>query len=134
MTLNPIALLPIPIVLFLIGLLAYAALRYADRQPPYPVWPSAPPKARHRLTPAAAARRDAAPLTAALLASDPAPRPRKAKVIEYDPLDHRIPLAEVERRMILDAIPAKIEQVRETAGDTVWSWSDENTAELVAAP
>lgn len=71
-------LLPLPVALAILGLLAYAALRPGAA---WPTLPARPPK--HRLD---AARQPYRPR--------PAPEP-----IEYHPLDPRVPLAEVERRM-----------------------------------
>lgn len=94
--LNPIVLLPWPLALFLLGLLTYAALRYLDAAPAYPTWPQNPNKPpRHRLAAVAEPYRPRPwdEVTGEITAV-PAP-------VEdaYDPLDHRIPLAEVERRM-----------------------------------
>lgn len=114
----------IPIALAAIALGGYAAQRYVDHMPFLPVRARRQPStARHRMTPAAA-------LPVAVEA--PAAPKAKAPKIKYDPLDHRIPLAEVERRMRVDALAARIEEVREVA--PMWSWSDEVTHELVAAP
>lgn len=95
--LNPVVLLPLPVALAILGLLAAAALWCVD------TWPAAKPPAhrpRHRMTPAIAAdpnRRDWAALAAERLNSS---HPRVLPdLVDFDPLDHRVPLTEVERRM-----------------------------------
>jgi hypothetical protein len=110
---HPVAFLLIPAAVAALGvLLAYACLRYADRLPIFPAWPRpAAAPARHRLTSTAAddpARRDWAAVTAErLTATRTAPKTR----IVYDPLDPRIPLAEVERRMALYAADAPTDEL-----------------------
>jgi hypothetical protein len=119
---NPLTLLPIPLVLAALGLAAAAVLRYLDRLPV--------PRGHHRMTRAVAAdpfRRDWAAIAAERIDAAAGRRPPVEPGIEYDPLDHRIPLAEVERRMALAALPAMIEATRERDGEGMWSWSPEDT-------
>lgn len=92
--LNPVVLLPLPLALLLLTLVAYAAARYLDSLPVFPDWNVAP-QPRHRLTNAPTAYRprswDAVTAEAIPISAPPAPP------APFDPLDHRVPLAEVER-------------------------------------
>ena len=91
--LNPVVMLPIPAALAVLGLVAALALGYLENRPTYPTWPAAPAKPRHRQ-----ADQAAPPLVPAI------EEPTQELEIPYDPLDHRWPLAEVERRMAAHVI------------------------------
>lgn len=115
MSLNPIELLPYPAALTLLALLAYIALRLVD-DGETPVWPKRPSDpSRHALRTATVKiqadlpdeepEEETMPITDAMALLDEA-----EPEIEYDPLDMRIPLEEVERRM---ALAAAEEDIRE---------------------
>jgi hypothetical protein len=122
--LNPPDHLPLLIALALIALLGLLGTV---------LWPLAlrdtpeDPTGEHRMTPAIAAdpdRRDWAAVTAERLTATPRPPVSTPlpSVIEYDPLDPRTPLAEVERRMALAAAAPALAAAR---------WDDLDTRVLV---
>lgn len=92
--LNPVVLLPLPLALLLLTLVAYAAARYLDSLPVFPDWNMAP-QPRHRLANAPTAYRPRPwdDVTAEVIPISAPPAPPAP----FDPLDHRVPLAEVER-------------------------------------
>jgi hypothetical protein len=115
--------------LAILALLAYAAQRYTDQ---WPTYPDTRPSPRHRLADRPESHRSRpysrGDLGRAYVMIDLPEPPEQAA---YDPLDPRTPLAEVERRMALFALPAAIEATRAKDGNRMWSWSDDR--ELVAA-
>jgi hypothetical protein len=131
--LNPVVLLPIPAALLLLALAIYAALRYTqDAVTGTPEWLAASaPQPRHRLASNAAAYRPR-PWDAA---AEPAPKPKKKtprKIKAFDPLDHSIPLAEVERHtepidpMLL--LSAQLEATHKRDGNTLRASTGEMAA------
>jgi hypothetical protein len=85
--LNPVVLLPLPVALAVVALLALAAVRYTERWPTYPSPCTSQP--RHRLadTPDPYRPRSWDQVTADLPTAEP---------IKYGLLDQQVPLAEVE--------------------------------------
>lgn len=131
--LTPVVLLPIPAALFLLALAAYTAAQIAGRLT-YPDWTAIQAaQPRHRLTPAIAAdpnRRDWAAIYAERInpSFPPVPViPGPTAAIEYDPLDHRVPLSEVERisgQACSAELADLIEQTRQVDGNGMWSWQE----------
>ena len=131
MNLNPVVL-PLPIAQAALALLAYAALRHTDRWPTYPT--VKPPRPRHRLT---STREPYRPRTWDEIVATPISAPPVIEVeIDYDPLDHRVPLAEIERRngwpSAVIVVPG-IAQWRHELTAFEWNAPSGETRQLVAA-
>lgn len=108
MTLNPIELLPFSAVFALLAVLAVIALLIGD-DGQTPTWPNPPRRAKHRPAPALLPWGTPTAEVSVLAEADPEPTDlieSGEEVIEYHPLDHRIPLEEVERRMAAATIEA----------------------------